>query len=209
MKKSNAAFATFIDQKYLPLEPKYRVAIAVCLLLLPVVVCFFVFFQPNNENITNLTKQQQSLEKKLREVKKTLQDRPRLQKELEETTAVFEEASKLLPKEKEIPKLLADISSLGRNAGLDFNSFRPQADIPKDFYDEIPIDIDVNGPYHNVGFFLDQISKLDRIVSVSNIKMGSPKREGNDMLLNSFCKLVTYRFTNIEHSKQNPKKGKR
>jgi type IV pilus assembly protein PilO len=111
-----------------------------------------------------------------------------------------------LPKEKEIPKLLTDISSLGRNAGLDFNSFRPQRDIPKDFYDEIPINIDVNGPYHNVGYFFDQISKLDRIVSVSNVRMTSPRRVGNDMLLNSNCRLLTYRFTGIKHSKKSKKR---
>jgi type IV pilus assembly protein PilO len=208
MKKSNAAFTTFIDQKYLPLDQKFKVAIAVGILLLPVILCYFLLFQPNNEKITTLNTQQQTLEHKLQEAKKALRDKPKFQRELEQTAAVFEEASKLLPKEKEIPKLLADISSLGRNAGLDFNSFRPQADIPKDFYDEIPINIDVRGPYHNVGFFFDQISKLDRIVTVSNVKMGGPRREGNDMLLNSFCRLVTYRFTNIEHSKEKAKKRK-
>ena len=208
MKTSNAAIATFIDEKYLPLDLKFKVAIAAGLLLLPIVVCFFLFFQPNHDEITTLSKHQKELEQKLEDVKKKLKDRPKLQKELEETTATFEESSRLLPKDKEIPKLLADISSLGTNAGLEFNAFRPQAEIPKDFYDELPIEINVNGPYHNVGFFLDQISKLDRIVSVSNIKMGTPKREGNEILLGSFCQLVTYRFTNIEHSKQQSQKRK-
>lgn len=206
MKKSNAAFATFIDQKYQPLEMKYKLVFAAIILLLPIVVCFFFFFRPNSQKITNLSQQQHTLEQQLQRVKMKLRDKPKLQRELAQTTAIFQESSKLLPKEKEIPKLLADISSLGRNSGLDFNSFKPMADIPKDFYDEIPIDIDVNGPYHNVGYFLDQISKLDRIVTVSNIKMGSPKRQDNEMLLNSFCKLVTYRYTNIQHSKRKSRK---
>jgi type IV pilus assembly protein PilO len=206
MKTSNTAIATFIDQKYLPLETKYKIAIAVGILLLPIILCYFILFQPNNNKIAGLTTQKQGLERKLQEVHRKLRDRPKLQRELAETTTVFEEASKLLPKEKEIPKLLTDISSLGRNAGLDFNSFRPQRDIPKDFYDEIPINIDVNGPYHNVGYFFDQISKLDRIVSVSSVRMTSPRREGNDMLLNSNCRLLTYRFTGIKHSKKSKKR---
>ena len=205
MKKSNAAIATFIDQKYLPLEMKYKAAIAVCLLLVPVVLFFFISFQPNYQKITTLSDQQAKIEKTLQGIKIALKNRPQLQRELEETQAVFEEASKLLPKDKEIPKLLADISALGRTAGLDFLTFRPQADIPKDFYSEIPVDIDVVGPYHNVGFFFDQVSKLARIVSVLNVKMGTPKKEGNEILLNSNCKLITYRFTNVELPK-NPKK---
>ncbi len=104
MKKSNPAIATFIDQKYLPLEQKYKVAIAVCILLIPVIACYFVFFQPNADKITNLTKKQQGLEKQLQEVHKTLRDKPKLQRELAETTAAFEEASQVLPKEKEIPR---------------------------------------------------------------------------------------------------------
>ena len=206
MKKSNTAVATFIDEKYLPLETKYKIAIAVGILLLPILLCYFLLFQPNNEKIASLSKHKQGLEQKLQEVHRTLRNKPKLQRELAETQSTFEEASKLLPKEKEIPKLLTDISSLGRNGGLDFNSFRPQAEIPKDFYDEIPIDIDVNGPYNNVGYFFDQISKLDRIVSVSNVRMRSPKREDNEMLLNSNCKLLTYRFTGIQHSKKSKKR---
>jgi len=205
MKKSNTAIATFIDLRYLPLELKYKVAIAVFLLLLPVIFFFFVFYQPNYQKIATLSDQQAKIEQKLKEIRTILQNRPKLQQEFDTTRALFEDASKLLPKDKEIPKLLADISALGRTAGLDFLTFRPQADVPKDFYAEIPIDIDVMGPYHNVGFFFDQVSKLDRIVSVLNVKMGAPKKEGNETLLNSNCKLITYRFTNVELPKSNPK----
>ena len=56
-----------------------------------------------------------------------------------------------------------------------------------------------------MGFFFDQVSKLARIVSVTNVKMSSPKKEGGEMLLNSDCQLVTYRFTNVELPKP-PKK---
>ena len=129
----------------------------------------------------------------------------KFEQELQEAENIFLESAALLPKDKEIPKLLKDISALGRNAGLDFLTFKPLADIPKDFYAEIPVTINVRGPYHNMGYFFDQVSKLARIVSVTNVKMSSPKKEGGEMLLNSDCQLVTYRFTNVELPKP-PKK---
>ena len=49
---------------------------------------------------------------------------------------------------------------------FDFNSFTPGGETPQEFYAEIPISIQVRGPYHNVGYFLDQVSKLERIVTV-------------------------------------------
>lgn len=208
MKKNNA-FATFIDEKYIPLDKKLKIAIAVALFLLPVVLFYFVWFQPQNEKTTKLSKQKVSLAQELKEARAKAADRPKLQAELDAVEELFNETATLLPKEKEIPSLLTNISALGRGSGLDFLTFKPLGDVPKDFYAEIPVDIQVRGPYHNMGIFLDQVSKLDRIVTVSNINMGSPKQDGGEMLLNSSCRLITYRFTNQKISKPEDKKKKR
>ena len=201
---SNSAFATFIDDKYIPLSPKIKLAITIVIILLPVVIFYFTYFQPKTEETERLYKQKVSLEQQIREVKLKAANLAKFEKELEEAEAKFQEAAALLPKEKEIPTLLRDISALGRNAGLDFLTFKPLADVPRDFYAEIPITINVRGPYHNMGYFFDQVSKLERIVSVTNVKMSSPKMERGEMVLKSDCRLVTYRFTNVELPK--PKK---
>jgi type IV pilus assembly protein PilO len=205
MKKSNAAFTTFIDEKYIPLAPRIKLGIAVVIALIPLVIFFFAYYQPNDTKIQNLDGQKTTISQELRDVEAKAADLAKFENELEKATIIFSETAALLPKDKEIPKLLTDISALGRNAGLDFLTFKPLADIPKDFYAEIPITINVRGPYHNMGFFFDQVSKLERIVSVSNVKMSSPKKEGGEMLLSSDCNLVTYRFTNVELPKP-PKK---
>ena len=205
MKTSNAAFATFIDEKYIPLAPKIKVAIVVGLMVLPLVIFYFSYYQQKSQTIKSLNQQKATLVKQLEEVKLKAANLAQFKKEMQEAESKFLETAALLPKDKEIPKLLKDISALGRNAGLDFLTFKPSADIPRDFYAEIPVTINVRGPYHNMGFFFDQVSKLERIVSVSNVKMSSPKKEGGEMMLNSDCKLVTYRFTNVELPKP-PKK---
>ena len=206
MKKGNSAFTTFLDSKFIPLAPKIKLGIAAVIALLPLVVFFFAFYQPKNDAINSLASQKSTLEKEVSDVKAKAADLAKFEKELEEARLIFETTSTLLPKDKEIPKLLKDISSLGRSAGLDFLTFKPLADIPKDFYAEIPVTINVRGPYHNMGYFFDQVSKLERIVSVTNVKMSSPKREGAEMFLTSDCTLVTYRFTNVELPKPPTKK---
>ena len=194
--KQNNGFETFIDNKYIPLDKKFKWIIAVVLFLLPAVVFYFFYFQPQQEKKAQLTSKRATLTAELHKAKGKAANRGKSQAELEEIEERFAEASLLLPKEKEIPALLTNISALGRGAGLDFLTFKPQADVPKDFYSEIPVQISVRGPYHNMGVFLDQVSKLNRIVTVSNISMGGPKRDAGEMLLNSSCRLVTYRFTN-------------
>jgi type IV pilus assembly protein PilO len=49
------------------------------------------------------------------------------------------------------------------------------------------------------------VSKLDRIVTVDNIKMSGPKMESGEMILASSCSLMTYRFTNVELPKPQTK----
>ncbi len=204
MKKSNGKFTAFIDGKFVPMGSNKKMIIIFLIILIPVAVFYFAFYQPNSKTIQGLEAKENSLQKALIEVKAKAANLAKFEKELKEAELLFQEAAVLLPNEKEIPQLLKDISSLGRTAGLDFLTFKPLADIPKDFYAEIPVTINVRGPYHNMGFFFDQVSKLERIVTVSNVKMGSPKKEAGEMVLRSDCRLITYRFTNKELPK--PKK---
>lgn len=208
MKKTNA-FATFIDEKYIPLDKKLKITIAVVLFLLPVVLFYFLLFQPQMEKSSRLEKQKENIINELQVAKNKAANKGKLEEELAAMAALFEETATLLPKEKEIPSLLTNISALGRGSGLDFLTFKPVAEIPKDFYSEIPIEIKVRGPYHNMGSFLDQVSKLDRIVTVTNINMGGPKKDGGEMLLESSFRLVTYQFTNKKLEKPDDKKKKK
>lgn len=202
MNMNSAQLTAFLDEKYIPLEPKAKMALAAVVIILPAILFYFLFFQSHNVQIQALTQQEIEASQAVATAKTKADDLEKFQKEVEAAQLSFDIKAALLPKDKEIPKLLKDISALGSNAGLDFISFKPLADVPKDFYSEIPVVIKVNGPYHNVGFFFDQISKLERIVSVSNITMGAPKKEGGEMLLSSDCQLVTYRFTNVELPKE-------
>jgi type IV pilus assembly protein PilO len=202
---SNSRFEKFLDERYIPLAPRTKVLLTVALLLLPLVAFYFAYYQPKEQQTQQLLGRKSTLEQELNEVKLRAADLAKFEQELAAAEELYQQAAILLPKDKEIPQLLRDISALGRSANLDFLTFTPLADIPKDFYAEIPVTIDVRGPYHNVGYFFDQVSKLERIVSVSNVKMSAPKKEGAEMFLNSDCRLVTYRFTNVELPKE-PKK---
>jgi type IV pilus assembly protein PilO len=196
----------FIDTKYIPLDNKIKIGIALVLIIAPIALFYFFMYSPNVKKIQGLTTQKTNLVAEIEKAKKAASQLENVKASIAETEALFKETATLLPKDKEIPALLRNISDLGKGAGLDFLSFKPGAEVPKDFYAEIPIDIQINGPYHNMGFFLDQVSKLERIVTVDNIQMGGGRKEGAEMLLNSSCRLKTYRFTGVQTAKPAPKK---
>jgi type IV pilus assembly protein PilO len=208
MNTGNSAFATFLDEKFIPLSNRAKAGFCLVIVLLPVIAFYFAFYGPKRETIHNLKESNSKIQAEIDDYRQQVALLPDKEKMIAEAQQKFEEISALLPREKEIPQLLKDISSLGRNAGLDFNTFKPEKESPKDFYQEIPITINVRGPYHNMGYFFDQVSKLERIVSVNNIKMVSPQKEDGEMLLQSNCQLVTYQFTNkaLEVDKKKKKK---
>ena len=210
MKKGNSKFATFIDQKYIPLDKKLKIFIAVVILAAPVALFYFLYFQPKSEEIKALETARDKLVKEIQNLREKKRRLPILLAQVAKVEEEFEEAAKMLPKTKEIPKLLTDISALGTNAGLDFVSFTPKGEIQRDFYNEVPVAISIRGPYHNIGGFLDQVSKLDRIVSVTNLSAGSPqKSDVGEWIVSASGQLVTYRFTNKPLPKPDDKKKRK
>ena len=87
-----------------------------------------------------------------------------------------------LPGETEIPSLIVDISQTGLAAGLQEKLFQPQAEVPKDFYAEKPIKIQLSGGYHEMANFVSGIAALPRIVTLHDINITSGQQGSFDSL---------------------------
>ena len=85
-----------------------------------------------------------------------------------------------LPGETEIPSLIVDVSQTGLAAGLQEKLFEPQAEIPKDFYAEKPIKIQLSGGYHEIANFVSGVAALPRIVTLHNINITRENQDAFD-----------------------------
>ncbi len=113
----------------------------------------------------------QKLESDLAQKKIIAANRPKLEADIKALQAQLEAALVRLPEEKDIPRLLTQVNTLGQQNGLEFLLFRPGTPAKKGFYAEVPIEMRVEGHYHAVGAFLDRVSKLERIVNVADIRV--------------------------------------
>ncbi|MFZ6773183.1 type 4a pilus biogenesis protein PilO [Undibacterium sp. SXout7W] len=82
---------------------------------------------------------------------------------------------KQLPSKAEMDALLSDINQAGAGRGLQFESFKPGTVVVKDYYAELPIDIKLQGSYHDLGEFVSDIAKLPRIVTLNNLAITTGK----------------------------------
>ena len=74
-----------------------------------------------------------------------------------------------LPNKSQIADLLSDINQAGVGRGLQFQMFKPGQEVLRDYYAELPIDIRVNGRYHDMGAFAADMANLPRIVTLNNL----------------------------------------
>ena len=124
-------------------------------------------------------------------------NRPKLEAEIKTLEKQLAEALVRLPEEKDIPNLLTQVNTLGQQNRLDFLLFRPGAPVKKGFYAEVPIDMRVEGQYHSLGSFLDRVSKLERIVNVTDFRispLAAQAQRTSDRSVVAEMKATTYTF---------------
>lgn len=103
-----------------------------------------------------------------------------------------------LPNKTEVAELLVDISQTGLAAGLEFELFKPQSEVPKEFYAELPISIRVKGSYHEFGNFISGVAALPRIVTVHDINI-APQKDG-ELSMDILAK--TYRYLDEDEAQE-------
>lgn len=183
--------------------------ILICLGVFVVFIGVFGYFSvyPKIMQIKQMQQQYDQLQQTLSSSRLKAEQLERYRDKKKKAEGELKIALKKLPEKKDIPSLLASISQSGKEAGLDFILFQPESEQNKDFYAEIPVAIQVEGAYHNVAQFFDNVSHLPRIVNIRDIKMTASSKKGAQLMTS--CKAVTYRFIpDSVTDKQKPSKKK-
>jgi type IV pilus assembly protein PilO len=171
-----------------------RIGIFAAVLVLILGLSIWLLFWPKHGQISGLKTQLASVQKELDAAKKNAAELNDWRNKRSQKEAEYKQVSRALPEKEEIPSLLAGISQAGKEAGLEFVLFQPKPEVPKDFYAEIPVDINVSGSYHQVAVFFDKVSNLPRIVNVRDIKMAPLSQKDETSSLTTSCQAVTYKF---------------
>jgi len=112
--------------------------------------------------------------------------------QMDEAEDTFANQLRQLPNSHEVPGLLDDITFVGTTSSLDFVKLEWQPEISKEIYIELPIDIEVIGPYHSFGQFVSKIANLPRIVTLHDFTIQVEKNSSDTLNLKLQAK--TYRY---------------
>ena len=81
-----------------------------------------------------------------------------------------------MPDEKEVDNFMRMVSGEARKAGIEIRRYTAKAVSAKDFYTEVPFEVELDGPYYSMLGFFDRVSKLERIVNVNNLLLASTRK---------------------------------
>jgi type IV pilus assembly protein PilO len=188
----------------LSMDSIYKLPTSRKALILVVILCVIVglyayaFFMPWQTEMKGLKGEMNNLARELSESKAIAKDLQKFKDQVAKLNIELANALTQLPNEKEIPEILRNISTLGKESNLEFTLFKPKPEEPQQFYANVPIELVVLGSYHNTGIFFDRVSKLPRIINVVNFNMASAKdvkgRGEAEVLVKTSCLVNTYRF---------------
>jgi type IV pilus assembly protein PilO len=128
------------------------------------------------------------LQQQIRALEATANKLPEFQREVQALEARLEVLKRILPPEKEMPDLMRRLQYLAAQSSLAIRKFNPSAPVQKDFYQEIPISLDFEGTYHNLGAFLDRVSRMSRLVNMGDLRV---KSQTNPTLSNTVAVTAT------------------
>ena len=183
------------------------------LILIAIVVAigglyYYVLFAPKCKRLTRIERKYKKAQLTLSQTKQVASQLEQFEKEIAALQIEFKIAARKLPNSREIPRLLMKITKLGKEAGLEFLLFQPQAENPVDFYAEVPIDIEIIGGYHAVSNFFNKICTMPRIVSIGDFDMHDYKVIDDRDTIKTRFKAITYTFKN-EKKGAEKKNGKK
>lgn len=155
---------------------------------------YYILLDKEYQNeIDKLNGQLSDLKTEISKIRAIAADINKVERELALLEKKLSEALTKLPNEAEVEKLLITVDKLGRDNGLNFQIFKPGKESPKQLYTEVPIALKFTGNFFHVLRFFDEVSKLSRIITVSDLSM-SQIGGGKTSLIDVTCTATTYKF---------------
>ena len=122
---------------------------------------------------------QQKLQAKMRENAELEAYRPKLadiERQLANLKQQLDIERKIVPDDKEVDNFIRMVSGEARKAGIEIRRYTARPMSTKEYYTEVPFEVELDGPYYSMVGFFDRVGKLERIVNVNGLLVASTKK---------------------------------
>jgi type IV pilus assembly protein PilO len=165
---------------------------------------------------------QAALELKLRENAELESYAPKLkdmERQLANLKQQLEIERKIVPDEKEVDGFIKMLDAEALKAGIEIRRYSAKPVSTREFYTELPFEVELDGPYYSVLNFFDRVGKLERIVNMSGLLIASTKKPSDAKVKHTYqyapnesivatCEATTFFSHDLAPPTGAPAKGK-
>lgn len=150
------------------------------------------FWIPMTKKIKDMEGKISLTEVEIKKAKQIIEKVGDLKAKLDELDRQKTELEKKIPAERDISELFKIVKKLADKNSIEINSINPMATVSDVYYFKISYSMTIRGKYHNIGRFIGDIAKSERILNVENLSIG-----GEDTPIANFI-LVSYQYKGIQ-----------
>jgi type IV pilus assembly protein PilO len=199
-----------LDLKQLESKPWYW-GLGIGLVIAVVLYLAVTFYVPPNFNemrdsIARKKSEIAQLDEKINQGRAAERRLPQLREEVRRIELDLQRLLQILPTRRNVEELIKKIEALTRQGDFFLKSFSPKPYVAKDFYAEWPIDIALDGTYHNLALFFDKLARFSRIINVEDLVMTGISDINAGRTLSASFTAKTFIYLGDQEVKPEPKK---
>ncbi len=195
-------------EKFAEVPKQQRFAALIAVLFALVGAYYYMFYETQSADLEFLQGELSKKQSTRSDKENKAQNKAMYIAKNNEAQKKLEEAASKLPDTADVASLLAQLGNRGQQSGLAIREFNPGKEKVGGNFAELPFSLQIKGSYHEVGVFVDSLSKLERIMNVTDLKLSKPKTEGGKIRLDGSMTVKTYRFLSDKEKNKGKKKKK-
>jgi type IV pilus assembly protein PilO len=154
---------------------------------------FYYFYEmPQQQTLTARRAELATIQDKNAKGAETARQLPMFRSQIADLEARLAALKPILPEEKDVGDLLRRIQTLAMQSNLTIRGFRPQPIATKEIHAEWPIGLELEGTYHNLGAFLDRVSRFPRIINVGALAISAKDTPTPSASIQVSCTATTF-----------------
>jgi type IV pilus assembly protein PilO len=153
---------------------------------------YYLYERKTQEALSVRARELSAIRGRIRTGQDTARQLPEFRRQVAELEARLDSLKPILPDERDAGDLLRRVQTLAVQSNLQVLTFRPQAITTREMHAEWPIALELQGNYHNLGLFLDRVSKFPRIINIGNMELEQQDERGATASMTINCTATTF-----------------
>ena len=154
-------------------EKKWYVALAIGVAIGAALIfaVYYLFIRGIDQDMTRMRADLKNLQDEIQKGRAAERKLSQFREEVKRLELELSKLLQILPSSRNTEELIKRVEALTRQGDFTLKRFAPAEPVAREFYAEYPIDISLDGTYHNLALLFDRMSRFSRIINVEDLKI--------------------------------------